>query len=466
LVLRPQIITQENILTSYIAPAGDRIAAMVGSAIWGDVNTVTTVSSLNDFISKFGDDKTGTGVTLIKGADLFFRNGGTLKVVRIVDGDEVKATEMFTNGATDVLSFTGKYYGTYGNNIEITISVNGSARDIKITDGKIIEIFNNSGTGYTTNEDIETAINAGSSLVTVAVETGHETSDLVDVATATYLTTGDDGEDSLDDADYTDAFDDLLTAVDYNFLLMPGKTDNAFHATIVGKLDTRTTTEKKYSRFVTGIAVDESISTAIARTASGKRLTVVAPNVNYTHRVDSTSSVLDGSYLACAYTGKICQLDLQISGTHETVSVEGLSVNVATGQEYYSKTEQEQLLQGHIAPISIIGTTRQMVRGITRYSDATNVFFEEVIVDILDYVREQSEEYLNTVIGKPNTTERRSIYSARLDAILVTAKHEEIIQDYQPSVVEEGSSNDTILATISIKPAYSTNFVQLTININ
>ena len=89
-----------------------------------------------------------------------------------------------------------------------------------------------------------------------------------------------------------------------------------------------------------------------------------------------------------------------------------------------------------------------------------------MVVDIVDYVRGATEQYTETTLGKPNTIERRAIWSGRIDAILASAQREEIIQEFQPSVLIEGDSPDTYLATVSIKPSYSVNFVQLTININ
>ena len=467
-ILRPQILTSEKVLTSFVSPAGDRTAAMIGSATWGAINTSTIISNMSEFISYFGEDKTGTDVTGIKGADLFFRNGGTLKFVRITDGDESKADYMAKVGSTNAINFEGLYNGTYGNNIAITVSANATTstnRDIEITDGNILEIFNNNGAGFSKNSDIVSAISDNSRLVDVTIQTGQENT-ILDVITKTYLTGGDDGEDNLSTTDYTDVFDNVLYSESFNFLLIPGVTDNALQATIVGKLNTRASSEKKYSRYLTGIAKDETISTAVARTSTGKRITVCAPNVKYTHRIDNTKDIYDGSYLACAHAGNLCQLGTQNSATHKPINVEGLSVLESSGKEYYTKAEQEQLLQGRILPFALIGSSIQAVRGVTRETSTTSVFFDEVVVDIVDYVRAEVEAYCDTTIGLPNTDNRRTIWSGRIDAITANAQKQEIIQEFQPSVLVEGASPDTYNATVSIKPAYAVNFVQLTININ
>ena len=74
--MRPQIITTRNVIASFTAPTGARTGAMIGTAQWGAVDTVTAITTMSGFVSTFGNDISGSSLTLIKGADLFFRNGG------------------------------------------------------------------------------------------------------------------------------------------------------------------------------------------------------------------------------------------------------------------------------------------------------------------------------------------------------------------------------------------------------
>lgn len=462
MVLRPQIITERNVLTSLIAPAGARTALMIGTSSWGELNTVTNISNMTDFVQYFGEDVTGDTLTLPKGADIFFNNGGQLKVLRIADGSEAEATIVLDSEVT----LTAKYNGTAGNLIQVEVtenSTNAANVDVKITNGTTIEIYNNGGNGYDANADIVSAINTNSALVTAEVTAAGN--GLIATSTAAYLTGGLDGA-SVDIADYTTAFDAYCINEDYNFLLVPGITTDSELQTLATRLENRATTEKRYSRLISGVDENETIATMSARTSSSARLSLVAPSIKYNHRYDKEETVLDGSYLACAYTGMLCNLDLEVSGTHENVTVTGLSVDSTTGQEYYTKQEQENILQNKIIPITRIGTSIQASRAITRYSDTTSVWFEEVVVDIVDFVSAQIETYLQSVIGKPNTADRRAIYASRCDAILQTNTDNGIIQAYQNSLVVEGSSPDTINATISIKPSYNTNFINLSLNIN
>ena len=464
--LRPRINTRTNVLTSLIAPAGARNAAMLCTATWGPINEVKIITSTSNFVEVFGNDKEGDDITGIKGADNFFANGGTLKVVRLDDGTAAESSLVLQNSTTDVITLTAAYKGTEGDNISVVVSaIDTTNRGVKITYGSQIESYTNGGVGFDANEDIVAAINSTSNLVTAAVETGQETSNLVDVTTATYLDNGADGETGLATSDYVTAYENLLVTENFNFLLLPGITNDSAHASFASLLETRAAIEKRYSRLIAGVAKDETIATMVARTTSSRRCSLVAPSIKYTHRATNEQTILNGSYLACAYAGMLCGTERQVSGTHNNVVVEGLVVNEASGKEYYNKAEQSEILAAKVIPITEVSGQVQAVRGITRNASTTEVWFEEVVVDIIDYVREQSETYLNSVIGKPNTADNRTIYAARLDSILQTIKDEGIIEDFNESAVVAGASPDTINATLNVKPAYNTNFVNLTINV-
>ena len=464
MALRPQIISTISVNTSLVAPAGSRTALMFGTAIWGPQNTVTSISDATNFVQVFGGDKAGNGVTGIKGADLFFNNGGTLKFIRLADGTAAYATKKLTNSATDVIALTAKYKGTYGNNIVATVTDVSGARSIAITDGTNTEYFTNAGVGYTTNNAIVSAINASSGLVTASVEAGQGTINLAD-AQSKALISGADGETGLTITDYTTAFDNYAVSEDYNFLLIPGYTADAGLQTLATRLDNRALVESKYSRLISGVAQYETVATMKARTSTSKRLTMVAPSPKYTSRVDGATIVLDGSYLACAYAGKLCTLDIENSITHETITVANLAVD-STGKVYYNKTEQESVLGAGVAPISSVGTSIAVIRGITRIGNSTSIMFDDYIVDIIDYVQFELQDYLDTVIGQPKRPTDMKVYEARCDAILQTMQNQGIIESYQETSIVEGVSPDTIAVSVSIKPTYNTNFVLLTININ
>jgi hypothetical protein len=477
--LRPRVRIDVREAITLQAQAGTGVVAILGTATWGEKNTVQTITSLSQGIDLFKDDKTGTTntISLIKGLELLYRDGaGTVKAVRVGDGDEAKATKAFdgnAGGEVGVLTFSGLYEGTYGNNIGITITANAitaTNRDITITDGLNTELFDNNGAGYATNAAIGTAINGVSTLVTVAVKAGSETSNIVDASTQTYLTGGDDGEDSLLASDYTTAFDNVLANEDFDILVIPGsdalEASDAFHASIVGKLNTRASSDDKFAIFVSGIAKDETITTAQARTASGERLTLVAPNIKYTHRIDGNQIILNGSYLACSYAGGMAGKLVQIAPTHKVLNVEGLSVLESTGKDYYNNGEQESLLSSRIVPITSIFGGIMAARGVTRITDTTSVFYEQNIVRIVDYVKAQVLTKLNGFIGDPNLERVRTIISKEVDGILEQDKLDEVIAAYQATEVACGASPDTVLVNMTIQPTFAINFINVSLTIS
>jgi len=462
--LRPKIIVNKKFIGTLIAPQGERVSAMLGTSKWGPINTVTSITDLTSFINTFGDEKVGGNLTGIKGADLFFRNGGILKFVRLADSDaDYGKLTIDDIGSSDLLAFQAKYKGTLGNNISIEVTANGANRNLYIRYANTTESYTNGGVGYSSADDIITAITAGSSLVTVSLS-GIGTN-IPGVITLTNLIGGDDGDDGLIASDYTTAFTTLLYNESFNYLLTPGVTTDATYLSLSTLLENRASEDNYYSTLIGGIALNESISTANARTATGHRLRVVAPSVIYTNRNSGLKTNIDGSYLACAYAGTLCSLDIEVSGTHETVNVEGVIINTSTEQNYYTKNEQEQLLESGISPIGKIGSALQMIRDVTAYNDKTSPLYEGVIVDIVDYVTEELEEYLNAKIGKPNSSLNRNIYGDDLDAKLSVMKSQGILEAFEKSTVSEGVSSDTIIVTVSIKPVYSTNFIELNITV-
>lgn len=476
--LRPRVRIDVREALTLQGQAGPGIVAIIGTARWGALNTVTTVTSLSQALDIFKDDKTGTTstISLIKGLELLYRDGaGTVKVVRIADGDEVKSTKAFdgnSGGEVGVLTFSALYEGTYGDIIGVTITANANTpanRDIEITDGQTLEVFNNNGAGYATNQAIADAINGNSTLATVAVKAGSETANIVDAITQTFLTGGDDGEDSLVAADYTDAFDNQLNSEDFDILVIPGgdalEASDSFHSTMVGKLNTRSTTEDKFAIFVTGIAKDETVATAQARTASGNRLSIVAPNVKYTHRIDNSEIILNGTYLACSYAGCMAGRLVHISPTHKVLNVEGLSINETAGTEYYNNGDQETLLNSRIVPVSLIVGSIMPARGVTRDTDTTSAFFEVNIVRIVDYVKAQVLQTLNPFVGDPNLERIRTIMSKEIDGILEQDKLDEIIAGFLPTEVNEGSSCDTVLVNMTIQPTFAINFINVSLTL-
>ena len=474
MALRPNIRIDVREALTLQAQAGPGIAAIMGTATWGPLNSVQTLASFSQGLNVFKDDRTGTTstVSLPKGLDLLYRDGaGTVLAVRVGDGDEIEADADFAGAGPTaaVITVKGLYKGTYGNNIGVTVTANANTpanRDIQVTDGQILELFNNNGAGYATNAAIATAINGNSQLVSVTVNNAN----LISATSETFLSGGDDGENSLISSDYTTVFDNVLSNEDFDVLVIPGgdalEASDGFHSTFVGKLNTRAANEDKFAVFISGIATDETITTAQARTAAGMRLSLVAPNLKYTHRIDGTEIALNGSYLACSYAGGIVGREVELAPTHKVLNVEGVSVLQSTGKEFYNNGEQEQLLTARIVPITKIAGAIQAARGVTRDASTSSVFYEQNIVRIVDYVKRQVLDGLSPFIGDPNLARIREIMSKQVDGFLEQDKLDEVIVAYLPTEISEGTSPDTVLVNMTIKPTFAINFINVSLSLS
>ena len=463
MVLRPSIQTNIRSNLSLISPTGPGVIAIMGTAQWGPFDALQTLSSFNDGLNAFQDDSiVDTNLTLIKGLDLMYRNGaGTVYAMRVDDGSAATSSITLKAGTTSVITVYGFYKGTYGNNVSVTVTANGTGRDVMITDGNAVENYTNSGNGYTSNLVLVAAINAASALT---IATCLVNTYLLDTATATNMTGGLNGS-APSASNYTTAFDNYLDTQVFNILVVPGTTADSFHSTMVAKLNTRELNEDKFSVFIGGVALNESIATMTARTAGGKRLSVVTPSIAYTNRISGITGFLDGSYLSCAYAGVVAANYPEISPTHKLVSTEGIYATT-TGKRYYNNGEQEQILSARIVPMSLISGSEMCVRGVTRNVDITEVWFEQNIVDIVDQVEYDLLNMLNGFIGDPNLPRVRNVMAKNCDGILETAKRNETIEAYQPSIVSLGVSPDTVNVAITIRPTFSINFITLNLTID
>lgn len=142
------------------------ILGIVGTAQWGPVNAAVTVSSLADYVQKFGNvqpRKYDLG-TAVWGAVL--NGANNMRCVRVTDGTDAAATA--TLGTNGVI-VTARYTGTLGNSVSIALATGSQAGTWKATvslPGLVPEVFDNIGFGLTANAlwvAIATALNNGTS---------------------------------------------------------------------------------------------------------------------------------------------------------------------------------------------------------------------------------------------------------------------------------------------------------------
>ena len=474
--LNPRIDINVRTALSLIPSPGDAIGLLIGTAQYGRTDEILTYTNFTSVLSEFQEDY-NQNTSIIKGAEAFFANNGSiLKVIRIEDGTAEKANiEIDGESATsDVITVEALNKGAFGNNFMINIDVQGSGRIIRIRSGNNIELFNNDGDidGYTTNQAMADAVNARSNLVNIIV---NDNTKLVNnTASFIQLSGGANGSTNITSSHYTTAFDNIAENEDWDFLMIPNtkqtielENTDAFHTLITGRIENRENTLKKYSMYISGVVQDEVIADIQARTTASERFVLCAPSIVNTSRVDGAKQILDGTYLGCALAGRLCELDDSgSSSTRKEVMVEDLMVNSTTNKKYYDNPEIDILLNSRVCIASRIANGLKYARGITRIADTTSIYFEINIVRIVDKIKTTIQNTLDDYLGEPNSTITRTRMEAVVDGILESSQNQGLLNEYLPTVVTTGASPDSVNVAIIIKPAFSTNFINVVITIN
>lgn len=140
------------------------VIGVVGTASWGPVNSPTIVGDMDSYSRQFGpiknrkyDAGTIIATAVQQGAQNF-------RVVRVTDGTDVAAAIVVL---TNCITFTSKYTGSMGNNLQVTIANGSAANSYKVTvamPGFVPEVFDNiTGSGNALWVAIAAAINSGQS---------------------------------------------------------------------------------------------------------------------------------------------------------------------------------------------------------------------------------------------------------------------------------------------------------------
>ena len=179
------------------------VLGVVGTASWGPVNSPVIVGDLRAAVMNFGspnarkyDLTTGIWAAALQGANNF-------RAVRVTDGTDVAASIAVL---TNCITFTAKYSGTLGNQLQVSTAPGSKANTQKVTvalPGYVPEVFDNLGAGLSGNAlwvAIASAINNGtdptrgaSQLVVASAGAG-----VTAPATASYtLTGGTDGATTI-----------------------------------------------------------------------------------------------------------------------------------------------------------------------------------------------------------------------------------------------------------------------------
>jgi phage tail sheath protein FI len=135
--LSPGVQVTEKDLTSVVPTVGSSIGGTAGEFVWGPAKEVTTISSENELVSKFGRPPVvGTTYRTWFAAASFLAYTGTLKVVRAIGSDALNAgstagvlienqVDYANNHGTGEGSngmWAAKYPGTIGNSLKVSFA--------------------------------------------------------------------------------------------------------------------------------------------------------------------------------------------------------------------------------------------------------------------------------------------------------------------------------------------------------
>lgn len=425
-------------------------ALIIGTASWGPVNELgeyTGASEINELY------RSGNLVDAVNFGVL----GGlkNLKVYRIAADDKAKATYTFKSTAADRITISGKYYGTYGNNIQVTIEeITTGALRILISDGLITEIFDNSGAGYTSNTAIVSAINdttTGSTLVDATLVNGDV---LVDEYVATSLTGGDDGTTNIVNNDYVTVINSLIEE-DYDFLLTPDFTTDALQQTIATIIENREINYKRPSVYIVGIDSEEAYATTSARTATTNRgrLIIVTPGTIRYNDTSYSSNVAGAPF----YAGLLAVKEYGDSLTRDNFGLTTY-VNYTANTRYYTASQESNLVDAGFTVINKIGNYNGIVKAVTRIVSSTSSFGEQSVRIATDYLVNNLYNILNPFVGERNTSTKRAQIKSLVDGFMDDSVSNQYINNYSSEVIE--SSATIVTVNLNVIPVFPINTIQ------
>jgi len=211
------IIIDESAPPPSIQGVATNIAILVGQFQRGPVE-LTGVGSIGELHEVYGKSYF-SGNQALKS-----KKFGRLRIIRVTAAAAVKAFKTFNDGGgtpVDIIKFTAKYFGAYGNSIKVTIAAGStSGRKYTIEDTSTYAVLPKEVYDNVVVTAIDPTTFSGSKLVDVTVlATTAEPA----VAAATALATGADG--TVADTDYQTAIAKAEVELSGNILFLDSYTD-------------------------------------------------------------------------------------------------------------------------------------------------------------------------------------------------------------------------------------------------
>jgi len=137
-LVSPGVEIKEIDATNVVPAVSTSIGGFAGSFNWGPVEEISTVSSENELVGKFGSPDNNTFKYFLVAAS-FLKYGNALKVVRVATGNLNSTSDgagqliknkshyedNYSNGELDVGSWVAKYPGVLGNSLKVSMITAG-----------------------------------------------------------------------------------------------------------------------------------------------------------------------------------------------------------------------------------------------------------------------------------------------------------------------------------------------------
>ncbi len=183
------------------------VLGIVGTASWGPVNSPTIIGDMAAYANQFGPVKNRAYDAGTQVAAAVLQGAANMRIVRVTDGTDIAASVLVQ---TTCITFTSKYTGSLGNNIQVILANGSAASSYKATvtmPGIVPEVFDNiTGSANALWVNIAAAINAGQSglrgpsqliVATAGVGTAAPTLATLSLASGTDGATGVDKDDMV-----------------------------------------------------------------------------------------------------------------------------------------------------------------------------------------------------------------------------------------------------------------------------
>lgn len=455
--------------------AGERgIIGIISEADWGPHNEIVELTTLEDAAAYFTSEEDATA-RLYNLCRLAFMGGAnTVKACRVMKTtNAVKATDNIADpSATDVLSITAKYYGTYGNSITYDVGddpVDATKTRFRIyVDGELVHsvtsTVNHGSAGFIDNVVALFAALDSDWVVVAKLATGD---DDVDDISSTALSTGANG-DAVTTSEFTTCLN-LFSADEVH--LLTSDTVNAGVQAVIAAWVAARRAEGYRVLAVMGSDTGDSATTIISDAQGFNYEGVVyvgggavMPNVA------GTSGTYNGATIAAMVAGIIAGVP---AGTSPTFQVISSSTDVETN---FTSAQIVSMLAAGALVISATpsGASARIEKGVTTLynpgADDIASFSSIRTVRITDAISSGiGDACANSIIGRQLNDEPGR--AALIDAIKDFLGGQQEARNIQPgwtAAIDEAEDNTggNVFVKIGITPIDAIEKIFSTITLN